>query len=462
MTPLGAFFIPITLACLVWTPAHLLPLLVVASVFEAGTVMNSSVGNFVFGLSPFYMVEIAIAFCLLRHLWNGGAWLPPKSTPARPIAILLFAFLGWSLFSAFVMPRLFAGMPIVSPRDRIDVDLITGNLTPLQWTFSNLGQGIYLALNVGAALFAFLLVQSKEQARGLAQALRWALVLVVVAGLLQYALPLIGGSYPYSVFNNNPNNTLASTPLDQQIDGFTRISSTFAEPMNSGSFLAAVAGGLLASYLRGQRGIGALLWLIAVLFVLLQTTSTTGYVTVVVMLLPLLAYFNPLARPKLPGQPSFFKGWAAAACTAAAIVAFALLWVPGLLQAFVPMTVDKSEGMSYLSRVAADQESFAMFTDTYGIGVGLGSSRPASLLMTLLSTVGIVGTALFAMVLYHIARLFPGRRAPSPLQMSFWSLAGLLVASMGVPDINRPALWALLIMVPAQSQVYSGVAGDSV
>jgi hypothetical protein len=126
------------------------------------------------------------------------------------------------------------------------------------------------------------------------------------------------------------------------------------------------------------------------------------------------------------------------------------------------MTVDKSEGMSYLSRVAADQESFAMFTDTYGIGVGLGSSRPASLLMTLLSTVGIVGTALFAMVLYHIARLFPGRRAPSPLQMSFWSLAGLLVASMGVPDINRPALWALLIMVPAQSQVYSGVAGDSV
>ena len=115
------------------------------------------------------------------------------------------------------------------------------------------------------------------------------------------------------------------------------------------------------------------------------------------------------------------------------------------------MTADKAEGMSFASRLVADLGSFVLFENTYGLGVGLGSSRPSSLIMTLISTVGIVGTTLFAMVLYRIVKLFPGRRASSVLQMSFWSLIGLLVAqATGVPDINRPALWALLIVVAAQ------------
>ena len=76
--------------------------------------------------------------------------------------------------------------------------------------------------------------------------------------------------------------------------------------------------------------------------------------------------------------------------------------------------------------------------------------------MTFLSTVGIVGTSLFAMVLYKIVKLFPGRLAPSALQMTFWSLVGLLVAqSIAVPDINRPTLWALLVVVVAQLNVYA-------
>jgi hypothetical protein len=454
MTILGAFFIPITLACFLWKPQYLLSLLVVASVFEAGSVINGAIGDFVFGLSPFYLVEICVAFCLFSYVWNKGALLPSSKTPARGIAVLLFVFLGWSLVSAFVMPRVFAGMPVISPRDRTDLDLVFENLAPLHWSLSNFGQGIYLMLNISAAVFALLVVQTRDQAEGLAKALRWAVYIVVAAGLLQYLAPLAGWSYPYAVFNNNPNNLNGSQPLDQQIDDLTRISSTFAEPMNSGSFLAAAAAGWLASYLRGERGIRALVVLLAVVFVLLQTTSTTGYVALVVMLFPLLIYFNPLAKRPVSTQPSFFKGWTTVALTALCVIGLAVILVPSLSSALVRVTVDKSEGMSFLSRVAADQQSWAIFKDTYGLGVGLGSNRPSSLIMTLLSTVGILGTALFAMVLYRVAKLFPGRWAPSALQMSFWSLVTLVVASMGVPDINRPALWALFIVVAAQLNVY--------
>src|ERR1700682_2746508 len=107
MTLLGAFFIPITIVCFLWRPQHLLSLLIVASVFEGGTVLNGDLGDFAFGLSPFYFVEIFVALRLLLWVWYRGTWLPSGMTPARGIAVLLLAFLAWSFASSFVMPRLF-------------------------------------------------------------------------------------------------------------------------------------------------------------------------------------------------------------------------------------------------------------------------------------------------------------------------------------------------------------------
>jgi hypothetical protein len=461
VTLLGAFFIPITIVCFLWKPYHLLPLLIVASVFEAGSVFNGAIGGFVFGVSPFYLVEICVALRLLSWVWHGRAFLPSEKTPARGIAVLLLIFLAWSFATALVMPHLFGGMPVYVPRERVDVDILQGNFAPLRWSLSNLAQGIYLTLNVAAVLFALHAIQTKPQVERLAKALRWAILIVVAAGLLQYAAQVAGWSYPYAMFNNNPNNPTDNQPLDQQIEGYIRISSTFAEPVNSGSFLAAITCGLLASYLRGKRGARNLFVLLAVGFVLLETTSTTGYLTLAVMFCLLLVYFNPLAKRKFRAQPSFLKGWAVVSLTAACIVGVGMLFVPSLSRAVVAMTVEKSEGSSFATRVVADLDSLRLFENTYGLGVGLGSSRPSSLIMTLFSTVGVVGATLFAMVLYRIVKMFPGRWAASMLQTSFWSLIGLLVAqSIGVPDINRPVLWALLIVVVAQLNVYSIAASD--
>lgn len=461
VTLLGAFFIPITIVCFLWKPLNLLPLLVVTSVFEAGSIFNGAIGDFVFGVSPFYFVEICVTLRLLLWVWQGGTYLPSDKTPARGIMVLLLAFLAWSFASAFAMPHLFAGMPVYAPRERTEVDIVQGNLAPLAWTLSNLAQGIYLALNVGAVLFAFHVIQTKRQVEQLAKALRWAVLVVVAVGLLQHLASLAGWPYPYEVFNNNPNNPRDLSPLDQQIGGFIRLSSTFAEPMNSGSFIAAVMCGLLASYIRGRRGARYLLGLLAVGVVLLETTSTTGYLTLSVMSCLLLVFFNPFAKREFRVQPSFLKGWGVVTLTSVSIAVFAMLLIPSLSQAVVAMTVDKSEGLSFVTRVVADWDALILFKNTYGLGVGLGSSRPSSLITTFLSTVGIVGTTLFAMVLYRIVKMFPGRWAPSTLQMSFWSFIALFVAgAIGVPDINRPALWALFMVVVAQLNVYSIGASD--
>jgi hypothetical protein len=446
VTLLGGIFVPVGLVCFFRKPSYLLPLLVIASLFEAGSVFNGSIGSFEFGVSPFAFVEVFITLRLIILVLHGGMILPSKRNPTRSIVVLLLAFLAWSLASSFVMPHVFSGMPVYSPRAGLDIDY--GSLVSLQWSLSNLAQGIYLALNVATVLFACHIVRTVGQANKLTRAFNWAVVIAVVAALLQR---LAAPYYPYEVFSSNPTYYQG---FDQQIGDLHRISSTFLEPSAAGSFLSAVASGLLACYLSRRRGIRLLLAILLVVMVLFDTTATTGYAAFAGMLCILGIYFGFFGRRRR-NQPSFVRTWMPVLVVICVAVGY-LAFNPSLLEAFLSVTVDKMGGLSFASRLTADLYSLILFKDTYGIGVGLGSNRPSSLVMTLLSTVGIVGTSLFTMILYKMVKLFPGKSAPSSIQMTFWALVGLLVAdAIGVADINRPALWALFVVVVAQLNVYA-------
>jgi len=360
----------------------------------------------------------------------------------REFAIALVLFWAWSIVSAMVMPRIFSGMDVYIPREGIDYSA----LGPLRWTLSNLAQALYLTLNVSAILYALLTTNNADRSLTLWKALRWAVFIVVGAGLLQRIAPSI---YPYWLFNNNPAYYQG---FDQDIDGLRRTTATFGEPSSAGSFLAAIASGLLASYLSGKRGFKSLASILLVLAALLSTTATTGYAGFAVMLVILLVYFNPL---KKASRASLARAWGAILAVFC-IGAIVLVINAGLFQAASAVTVEKTAGNSFAQRLFADLYALVLFKGTWGLGVGLGSNRPSSLVTGLLSTVGAIGTGLFAVVLYRLAKFFPGKSAPSAVQVTFWALLGLLVAdAIGVPDLNRPALWGLFVVVVAQLNVYA-------
>ena len=444
MTILGAVFTPIALLCFVWRPFYLLPLLVVTSLFEVGSVFNGALGAFEFGVAPFYMVGILIIVRFAMLVWEEGKLLPSEGDPTRGIAVLLVAFWAWSFVSAFVMPRVFAGIPVYSPREGLDIDF--NDLLPLQWTMSNMAQALYLTLEVAAVLYAFRVVKTTRRSNQLGTAFFCAMLIVVGAGLLQRLAP---SSYPYEVFNNNPSY---SEGFDQEIEGYHRISSTFVEPSAAGSYLSAIAIGLLASYLAGKRSFWRLLGLSLVIVVLLDTTATTGYVGFAVATALLLVYFNPFARKNASGH-STFKGWIAI-LVVLCIVAGIFILDPALFEAAGAATVEKVGGLSFIHRLLADVYAISLFKSTWGLGVGLGSNRPSSMIAALLSTVGVIGTGLFATALYRLCKLFPGRSGPTSVQMTFWALLGLLVAdAIAVPDVTRPALWALFMVAASQINV---------
>lgn len=448
MTPVGYAFLPLAILCSLARPDTLLSLLVLASVFEASSVFNSSIGSFLLGVPPFYIVELLITLRLAALAFKRGALLPSVGDPRRKYIVALLVFWGWASVSAFVLPHVFAGMPVYEPRGGIDEQYEA--LTPLRWSVSNLAQVLYLTLNAGTVIYAVHIVKTRRQVTMLLGSLAIATAIVVGAGMAQRVALFQGWSFPYEVFNNNPGY---SQGFDQAVGDYKRISSTFTEPSYAGSFLAAVAGGLVASFLRGRRSLVWLLAAVAAFVVLLDTTATNGYVAFAVVLCCLFLYFSPFRGPK-PARSFLARGWVALILPILGIAALIAAAFPSLLEAAFTLTSEKSDTLSFLHRVYSDLTALAIFENTWGLGVGLGSNRPSSLLMTFLSTVGIVGTILFAVFLFRIARGFPGKSAPSTMHWTFWSLIGLLIAQVvAVPDINRPVLWALIMIAVVQLDI---------
>jgi len=443
MTFLGIVFIPLILICFVWRPFYLLPLLIVASVFEAGSLFGGALGDFEFGISPFYLAEIFIFLRLAILVFQSDRLLPSKNTSSRGIVVVLCAFWAWCFASAFVMPHLFAGTLV--PAQRAERD----EFAPVQWTLSNLAQAGYLTLNVGTIVYAVHVVRTLRQADAVMKALYWAVFIVVVIGFAQFVAVHTGLDFPYEAFNNNPAYAHGTS---QELGAVVRTNLTFTEPSTAGSYLSAITCGLLAGFFAGKRSV---LWILAILgctTVLFFTTSSTGFASLAVGLCLLMLYLKFFRRHKPVGKSSPFH-WIAL-LSIIGIVGFVLWVTPDLLDAVLAMTIEKGESYSFWFRLAEELHSFGVFLSTYGLGVGLGSTRSSGLLTTMLSSVGIIGTGLFVYLLYRITKWFLRSPATRSLQMAFWALLTLAISGiLGVPDLNRPAFWALLVVVLSQLNV---------
>ncbi len=449
MTPVGYFFLPLVLLCSFTKPERLLSLLVLASVFEASSVFNSSIETFQLGVPPFYVVEAFIALQLVGLVAQKGSLLPEPDDPRRKYVVPLLLFWAWACASAFILPHIFSGMPVYEPRGGIDEQYEA--LTPLRWSFSNLAQVLYLTLNLCTLLYALQVVRTRKQVNSLLKTLGVAVGIAVVAGGVQRLAIFQGWSFPYELLNNNPGY---SQGFEQSIgEGIQRINSTFTEASFAGSFLGAIAIGLVAAFLRGRRSLGWLVAALAAFLVLLDTTAMNGYVAFAVVLGCLFFYFSPFRGPK---STRWFlaKGWLVLVVPLLGVAGAVVVLFPSFTSAAFTVTTEKSDTLSFLHRLYSDLTALDIFLNTWGLGVGLGSNRPSSMLMAFLSTVGIVGTILFAIFIFRIVRAFPGKSAPGTMHWTFWSLIALLVAQIvAVPDINRPVLWTLIVVVVVQLDI---------
>jgi hypothetical protein len=117
----------------------------------------------------------------------------------------------------------------------------------------------------------------------------------------------------------------------------------------------------------------------------------------------------------------------------------------GYFENIKSMLVNKKDSSSGIARSAATYFTWEIFLQTRGIGIGLGSVRGASFLVSMLASLGIVGVVLLYRIYSLIFRNMEYKNR--------WILVFILIVLIGqiiaIPDIAYPIMWMYFFMATA-------------
>ena len=392
------------------------------------------------GVPTFYAVAVGTAVALVVRLFGNGPAGRAVRLHLPPGATLLLALLVWSTFVTCVAPLLFNGLPVLAATG-VPRQLIAGTLIS-----SNIAQLGYLALGVCVVIYIARSPTSGPTLIGLSAGL------TTLLSLWRYLHQEVGVPFPLGVFDNSP--TLAF--IETAPGGVQRFRGILSEPSAlAGSSLVTLSYMLpRAVEIRGWRRVGTLFVAAAAAYLGVISTSTT-FVIAGLAMTAIAALTFGLGFLRRRASLSVVVGMVLCASVIAAA------WILPSVIHFVQSTVNnKVSSPSYNQRSGADSDAYGIFLDTYGFGVGLGSSRASSFLADLLSTTGIIGTLLFGAAVLSLMRRTSGILACRPV---FWTLATLLVSKLvagpGLSD-SSGILWISLGLL-SQAALRSKMQGVS-
>ncbi|MBX3100466.1 MAG: hypothetical protein KF761_12920 [Salinibacterium sp.] len=367
-----------------------------------------------FYLAVVILVVLAAPYALLGLSRMGRA---PHTRRERLLPDLIgLALVAWSAVITVAGPRIFEGMRVFAPE--LGVDAQVYNMATLHPSLGNIAQLGYVSLGV-----IFLLVAGRTfpvDARLIGSAL-W--VAVVLAAVRIVAEPV----WPHALLQNMPSFHYA-TP--------ERLSGTFYEPSVLGLYLTAAAGyfgaRLLWSGRAGRVAAFIALVLVAVDFVRNGSGTALLGLAILLALAGVVGLVRQLRSRRFGVRPLAIVG-------AVALIGGGLTQIPVILQLTVGSAATKADSDSFIARTASNVRSWNIFLESVGLGIGLGGNRPSSLVLLILSCLGIVG---FALVTVLVVLALKRALAHRPIEPAGWGLAGVLVAAIvAIPDLSTPAIW---------------------
>jgi len=407
-------------------------------------------GGFVVGLSPYFFATALVASRVIPQWVTGRMRFSPGEQTASLVRVLA-AFVLWCVVSAFVLPILFDGLPVDSARAGVDQGYYLQSA--LHWSPSNAGQAGYIILDFLLVLCLLQLSPQPGRLQRLVNAFSWSGVLVVAVGAYQIACHRLGLPFPSWLFNSNEAWSEAPEQLIGM--GFWRMSATFVEPSSAGAFLSAWSVFELSLAISGADRTGWH-WLCAAIgsIMLVETTSTTGYVTAAIMWAVMVWDCGKaiLRHGLIKVRPTL------AAFSLAGGSLGALIIMPQTQSLLDSVLFNKGTSMSALHRTATFGRAVEVFQWSWGLGVGLGSNRAMSVFFYILSNVGIPGTALFFWLLLQLyIQVRAQLRTPCcdhAGQVFLRALGGAFIANIlallvSGAEVTQPHLWILMGMLLA-------------
>ncbi|WP_138758763.1 hypothetical protein [Modestobacter altitudinis] len=342
-----------------------------------------------------------------------------ERVPTAPIPGLtpLALFAGWAVVVTLIAPHVFSGIRVLAPDGTISL-LRAGSITT-----SNIAQVVYLLLGILVMVF---LARTPDVGPGLVGIATGLATLLSFWRLLSH---LAGVPFPEGVFDNSPAYAFVETaPGGQQ-----RFRGIFSEPsgLAISSLVTIAYMSSRAVRVRGARRVGVIV--VAVIAAVMAALSTSATFVVASIVMAALAA-GTFATRVLARSARVSALSVTVLCTAA----IAAMWVLPLLTNVVASVIDdKVSSSSYDQRSGADARSYEILQETLGVGVGLGAHRPSSFFAGLLSSTGVIGTALFIAVVWTLIRR---ASAVDQFRPVIWAVITLLVTKViASPDLSDPS-----------------------
>jgi hypothetical protein len=318
----------------------------------------------------------------------------------------LLLTVAYGVFSAFVMPRLFAGsvdLFIIGHTASGAQSFIAAPLGPVS---GNMTQSIYLIGDLVCFIIFYAYGSSAKGLKTIALAAITCSVVNVAFAMLDLMTYWTGTAYVFDFIRNASYRMLD----DVEIAGLKRIVGSFAE---ASAFAFATLGLLafnLTLWLRGVytwwTGPAALASVVCLLF----TTSTTGYAGFAVLICTFVAFalfqvmIGRATRPMM-----FFLAFLPAVVLVAGIVVATSAPLRTTVEKLFETTIaEKFASQSGVERSSWNRQAIAAFPATFGFGAGLGSVRSSSWIVAVPSSLGAFGS--LTLGIFVVMLLLGGRR----------------------------------------------------
>ena len=403
ITLLGFVLVPLSL---LWAlrPIRLLQLTLFASIFAAAAALIFGGFGLQPGMAPGLLF---IAYVVVQYAL--GMRYPGEGAAIRETFPLL-GLLAYALLSAWLLPDAFAGSILVEPQKQDP--LAPGILVPLQFTFGNVTQTLYLAVNVLCTLtVAVFVTRSAIPYQRILAAYLLGGYVVVGLTVWQFASRVSGIPFPDELLQSNPGWAIVT----QVIGSVPRVQGPFSEPSALAGYMSGIALCCLWLSVRGYRIMKPNLLLVLAVGTTLLSTSTTGIVMLAVGLPLTLMLASVGGTPGALGRVG--KTVALMLLAGLLTVGPILVLKPELIGSIgtvVEATLSKGDSDSYRERSASDDGAMATLTPTFGLGVGWGSYRSSSLIPGILANGGLFGLAMVLWLGVGVVRLGSRARRACP------------------------------------------------
>lgn len=317
-----------------------------------------------------------------------------------PVSWLLLTLLIYVLLGAYLLPRFFLGqtnalIPITGVVTEVPLAPVSGNITQTSYyilgSLAFFGFAIFLLkrdnfVKITRGFFAFAIAHT---------ALGWIDLGSKLVGAGDILAPVRSAGY--------------ALLTSEGMSGFWRVVGGGSE---ASSFAVVGLGclGFTYSYWHESRSMTAFILTLLMLLLLLLSTSSTAYVGLGILS---LAAAISLSWTMLKGR---FKPHDILLLTMLILLCTAILTIflydqrvfTPFVNLFQTMVLEKADSASGQERSYWNMVSLQAFFDTFGLGIGLGSSRSSSWAVSTIAQLGIVGSLMILVMIGIIARGMSG------------------------------------------------------